>query len=80
MMLFIRFYQNSISPLKPSCCRFYPTCSHYAMAVYERFGFLRGSYLALKRLLKCHPFHSFGVDLPPERFSFFEKKDSTVCR
>ena len=64
----IRFYRRFLSPLKaqPSC-RFSPTCSAYAEEAVTRFGVLRGSYLALKRLLKCHPFHPGGFDPVPER-------------
>lgn len=53
----IRFYRKSISPGRPSCCRFMPTCSAYALEAIEVHGALRGGYLALRRLLKCHPFH-----------------------
>ena len=53
----IRFYQRSISPLRPSCCRFIPTCSQYALEAVEKYGPCKGGWLALKRVLKCHPFH-----------------------
>jgi putative membrane protein insertion efficiency factor len=58
----IRFYQVCISPLFPPRCRFYPTCSQYALEAVEKYGFLKGSYLAAKRILKCHPFHEGGYD------------------
>ncbi|MCD1260654.1 membrane protein insertion efficiency factor YidD [Paenibacillus athensensis] len=62
----IRFYQKFISPLKPPTCRFYPTCSHYALEAMETHGALRGSWLTAKRLVKCHPFHPGGLDpVPP---------------
>jgi len=62
----IRFYQKFISPLKPPTCRFYPTCSHYALEALETHGALRGSWLTAKRLVKCHPFHPGGFDpVPP---------------
>lgn len=70
----IRFYQKYISPLKPRTCRFYPTCSEYAITAIERFGALKGSWLALKRLLKCHPFHPGGIDYVPQK----KKKNSDV--
>jgi putative membrane protein insertion efficiency factor len=59
----IRLYRKYISPLKgkPSC-RFYPTCSQYAIDALSRYGALKGGWLALKRLLKCHPFHPGGYD------------------
>ncbi|MDQ0245983.1 putative membrane protein insertion efficiency factor [Bacillus fengqiuensis] len=63
----IRIYQKFISPLKPPTCRFYPTCSHYGLEAVKRFGPLKGSWLTIKRLLKCHPFHPGGIDLVPEK-------------
>ena len=53
----IRFYQRYISPVKPPCCRFSPTCSHYAYEAITKYGALKGSWLALKRLMRCHPFY-----------------------
>jgi len=53
----IRFYQKNISPLTPPSCRFIPTCSQYAVEALEKYGAVKGSWLALKRLSKCHPFH-----------------------
>lgn len=53
----IRFYQKHISPAFPPCCRYTPTCSQYAYEAIERYGALRGGWLALRRLLRCHPFH-----------------------
>lgn len=63
----IRFYQAAISPIKPPSCRFYPTCSHYGLEAVQRFGALKGGWLTLKRILKCHPFHPGGVDPVPEK-------------
>jgi uncharacterized protein len=63
----IRFYQVVISPIKPPTCRFYPTCSQYGLEAIQRFGALKGSYLAIKRILKCHPFHPGGLDPVPEK-------------
>ncbi|OAS88683.1 MULTISPECIES: membrane protein insertion efficiency factor YidD [Metabacillus] len=63
----IRFYQKFISPITPPTCRFYPTCSHYGLEAYRRFGVIKGSYLTVKRILKCHPFHPGGVDPVPEK-------------
>jgi putative membrane protein insertion efficiency factor len=59
----IRLYQRWISPLKtmPSC-RFYPTCSQYAIDAVGRYGVIKGGFMALKRILKCHPFHPGGYD------------------
>ncbi|MEC0272122.1 membrane protein insertion efficiency factor YidD [Peribacillus frigoritolerans] len=67
VMGIIRFYQVAISPLKPPTCRFYPTCSHYGLEAVNRFGPIKGSWLALIRILKCHPFHPGGIDLVPEK-------------
>ncbi|MEK3807514.1 membrane protein insertion efficiency factor YidD [Bacillus sp. FSL H8-0547] len=67
----IRFYQKFLSPMKPPSCRFYPTCSHYGLQSVKRFGALKGGYLTVKRILKCHPFHPGGFDPVPE------KKDQT---
>lgn len=58
----IRFYQKFISPLKGQTCRFYPTCSAYALEAYQNYGFLKGTILTLKRIFKCHPFHPGGYD------------------
>lgn len=58
----IRFYQLFISPLFPPTCRFYPTCSQYAIEAIKKKGALRGGWLAVKRIAKCHPFHSGGYD------------------
>lgn len=61
----IRGYRLLISPLFPPSCRFRPTCSQYAIEAIERFGFLRGSWLATKRVLRCHPWHRGGYDPVP---------------
>jgi putative membrane protein insertion efficiency factor len=63
----IRFYQVVISPIKPPSCRFYPTCSHYGLEAVQRFGALKGGWLTVKRILKCHPFHPGGIDPVPEK-------------
>ena len=62
----VRFYQRAISPALPPRCRFYPSCSAYALEAIERHGAARGSWLALRRLAKCAPWHPGGVDLVPE--------------
>lgn len=62
IILLIRFYQIFISPMFPPRCRFYPTCSQYALEAVRKKGVVKGSWLALKRILKCHPFHPGGYD------------------
>ena len=61
----IRLYQLLVSPWLPNACRFYPSCSHYALDALEVHGSVRGSWLGLKRLARCHPFHSGGYDPVP---------------
>ncbi|UVI32262.1 membrane protein insertion efficiency factor YidD [Paenibacillus spongiae] len=64
----IHVYRRYISPLKPPTCRFYPTCSEYALQAIEKHGPLRGSWLAVRRISRCHPFHPGGIDyVPPTR-------------
>ena len=62
LILVIRFYQICISPLFPPTCRFTPTCSTYFIQALEKYGVLKGSYLGIKRILKCHPWHEGGYD------------------
>ena len=57
LIALIRFYRRRISPCKPPCCRFVPTCSQYALEALEKYGAARGSVLALRRIARCHPFH-----------------------
>jgi putative membrane protein insertion efficiency factor len=61
----IRFYQYAISPYFPSSCRYRPNCSQYALEAIRKYGILKGSYLAARRLLRCHPFHAGGYDPVP---------------
>ena len=56
-LLLIRFYQSQISPCFPARCRFTPTCSAYALEAIQKYGALKGSFLALRRILRCHPFY-----------------------
>ena len=66
LILSIRIYQWLVSPLLGNCCRFEPSCSRYAQLCIERLGPVRGSWLSLLRLLRCHPFCPGGHDPPPE--------------
>ena len=61
----IRFYQREISPLSPPRCRYIPTCSQYALEAVEKYGAAKGGLLALRRLMRCHPFHKGGYDPVP---------------
>lgn len=65
----IRTYQRYISPLTGPSCRFHPTCSHYALEAVERFGVLKGGWLALRRIARCHPFNPGGYDPVPKNGS-----------
>lgn len=69
-MLLIKFYQKCISPFFPAKCKYHPTCSHYAMEAFRRFGFIRGFLLAGWRILRCNPWSMGGFDPVPEKFTF----------
>ena len=66
-ILLIRFYQKFISPLFPAKCRYYPTCSQYTLEAVKEHGAIKGTYLGIKRILKCHPFHEGGYDPVPKK-------------
>ena len=70
LITLLKVYRVCISPLKMPCCRFYPTCSTYALEAIDAFGALRGGFLCVKRILKCHPFYPPGFDPVPEVFSW----------
>jgi putative membrane protein insertion efficiency factor len=61
----VKFYRKRISPATPPSCRFIPTCSEYALEALQKYGALKGFWLALKRFSKCHPFHKGGYDPVP---------------
>ncbi len=62
----IKFYRNYISPLKKyGCCKYYPTCSAYAIEAYEKYGFFKGTFLSVWRILRCNPFSKGGYDPVP---------------
>ena len=65
VVVLIKLYQRFLSPMLGSSCRFYPTCSNYALESYKKYGLVFGSILTIKRLCKCHPFHSGGLDEVP---------------
>ena len=62
LILIIKGYKKAISPLLPPSCRFYPTCSNYAIQALERYGIIKGSIKALYRILRCNPFNKGGYD------------------
>jgi len=62
----IKVYRSYVSPFLPASCRFYPTCSAYALESFQTLGLMRGTYMSLWRILKCNPLHPGGVDTVPE--------------
>lgn len=62
LVFLVKFYQGCISPFKRPCCRFYPSCSDYAIQALQKYGAFKGLRLAIIRVLKCHPFHPGGYD------------------
>ena len=73
LRLAIRLYQCTLGAVLPDSCRFYPTCSHYALDAVTAHGAARGTWLTLKRLLRCHPFHPGGYDPVPARSAPHER-------
>lgn len=67
-------YKKLISPLFPKSCKYYPTCSEYAMQAYKKHGFIKGTILSAWRILRCNPWSKGGVDKVPEEFNMFKKK------
>ena len=65
LLFLIRLYQQTLSQVMPSTCRFYPSCSEYGYQAISRYGVFRGSWMAVKRILRCHPFNPGGYDPVP---------------
>ena len=65
LIFLVRFYQVVVSPLKPPSCRYTPTCSQYALEALKKYGAFKGSWLALKRIARCHPWGGCGYDPVP---------------
>ena len=74
-LAFIRFYQRSISPGRDASCRYQPTCSRYTYDAVERFGAVRGTWMGLRRIARCHPGRSGGYDPVPARHGSPEESD-----
>lgn len=74
LIMLVKFYRKFISPLFPPCCKYYPTCSTYALTAIERFGAFRGTLLTVWRLMRCNPWSMGGIDYVPEKFTFSVKK------
>lgn len=62
LIFLIKLYRTYISPLKPACCRFYPTCSQYAIEAIAKYGVVKGGFMSIKRILRCNPFNKGGYD------------------
>lgn len=71
LLWIIKFYRKIISPLKPPCCKYYPTCSTYALQAVEKHGAVKGILLAVWRLLRCNPWSLGGIDPVPDKFEFY---------
>jgi hypothetical protein len=79
-ILLIRFYQTCISPLKPPCCRFYPTCSSYAIEAFQNRGFFVALFLTVRRILRCNPFVRGGYDPVPLKKKKTPPKSVIECK
>jgi uncharacterized protein len=80
LILLVKAYQLLISPLTGASCRFYPSCSAYALTALERYGLVRGTWLTVRRLLRCHPWNPGGVDHVPERVRERQEQDAPSVR
>jgi len=65
LMALVKFYRAAVSPYRRPCCRYYPTCSQYALQALEKYGAVKGGWLALRRILRCNPLHKGGYDPVP---------------
>ncbi len=76
LIYIIRFYQRFISPIKPPSCRFYPTCSNYAIEAIKRFGPFQGGLMAIYRVLRCGPWSAGGYDPPVKPLLTFKRREN----
>jgi len=74
----IRFYRRFISPLKPPCCKYYPTCSAYALDALKKHGAVKGSVLSVWRIMRCNPFSKGGEDKVPDEFFLYTLKSRRI--
>ncbi len=74
MIFLVKIYQKVISPLFPARCKYYPTCSKYAVEAFKKHGFFKGLVLAVWRILRCNPWSDGGIDPVPERFTLKRNK------
>ena len=74
LLLFVKFYRKFISPMKQPCCKYYPTCSTYALKALEKHGAVKGSILSVWRILRCNPWSLGGVDHVPDDFFLYTMK------
>ena len=79
-ILLIKFYRKFISPAFPPCCKYYPTCSAYALEAFQKHGIIKGVMLSGWRILRCNPWSLGGVDPVPEKFVVFGKKSGAEPR
>ncbi|ROL61498.1 membrane protein insertion efficiency factor YidD [Bacteroidetes/Chlorobi group bacterium ChocPot_Mid] len=78
LIILIKFYKLAISPYLPSSCRFYPTCSEYSMEALQEYGALKGGWMSVKRIFRCHPFNKGGYDPVPCKHKHEENHDNLV--
>jgi len=76
----LHLYRRWISPMLPATCRYYPSCSNYAVQAIEKHGVLKGSWLGIKRLARCHPWAAGGVDPVPDEFRWWAHGPATVSK
>lgn len=74
LIIIVKAYQKLISPLKKPCCKYYPSCSSYAITALEKHGAVKGTILAVWRILRCNPYSNGGVDYVPEKFRLYTLK------
>ena len=65
LIFIVKIYQKLLSPFLPDSCRFYPSCSHYSVEALQKYGAVKGGWLSVKRISRCHPFHPGGYDPVP---------------